>query len=258
MRDVARARSPRHHEGMGVEVLAFLTVFGFTTTAILSGWWWLLARKKSHFLAALQHAHVIESVEHGDVAHPLSFTVVIGAVRTRVAAVVRGEQPLWHIERDVGLPLPGRVVVVERSWRSGAREGRGLPELDDVGLPHELLVLSAHLDAGRVLARVQQALGALLTSSSHAHQCVLESGRAFLELPREGFSLDELLRGLACLDDVVDVVSGRPTCPRPPGPPRALLESHNALAHSSVPVAVPSGVRHDDVNPQRKPSRRPT
>lgn len=188
---------------------------------------------------AARTAWRIDGVKSGDLARPLELVVVdeSGAVYT-CTAVVRGDEPLWHIEaRDLALPVERVCVVVDKQYKAWSREARGLVLVENRALGARLLAL-AEGAAPPVLD--VEALAPILDGPRRPIATVVEPQRVFVEARRtKELVVEDLERAVAITAAVVAVARGETPPPVPAAPP--LLEEHTVQqAPSGSPVLIPA------------------
>jgi hypothetical protein len=231
----------------GLEVLLVLMGAAALSTTTVALWAYLSETQARRFLADVAaHGVNIEGVTQGDVSAPLSLLVQSGHDQSRVAAVVRGSTPLWHLWRAVSLPatlLQHELVVVDSAWREAAKDARGKvvfvePELQ-VGARYDVMAACAADTALLLDDGVRGAVAATLRSEPAATQLTVTSTLLFLELPRDGLSAEGLLCALCRLDALALSLCGEPDHGL-----RRLARAERGhgdtdVAQSGNPVAVP-------------------
>jgi hypothetical protein len=243
-RIVAASTPSPHHGSVGFDLLAFLFTLGVSSSAAVVSWLLLTEREKASFIQALASEGIsfVGDIESGDLARPLAFTLLTGSARVHVAAVMRGEHALWQLERtDVQLPLRGRVIVVDRGWRNGCRDARGMEPLD-CALPPRVLAFADDPEDARAKLLIDDARLDLLSLllGGDVRQCVLGPARMFLEVARSGFDVDEVRAALVRLAALHDVAHGMRIDHAVL--PVAELEPRAQLAPSGAPIGIPAAL----------------
>jgi hypothetical protein len=214
--------------GLEVLLLIWLSTFAFAAPVAV----WAIDREwgERKFLRSARRSSLrVEDVQIGGVDVPLTFMVTSSdGNRTRVSAVLRGDTPLWHLERVGDDPRVEPLVVVEKGWR--APEQADLPVVGTLSMRLEVksndspttraLIDRSGADLFRLLER-------------NARRLVVNKGRAFLEVRRRGLDVREALDALCRLDGLIAVLKGeRYVLPEP--------EGERVAAPDGAPIALPS------------------
>ena len=182
-------------------------------------------RKKRRFVATVAGvlAARVDDVESGDLVRPLSFK--LGSVH--VHAAVRGDVEVWQLEDKDGDAGDGIVAVVYAGWR--APDARALSPIAEI-TPRLHLFADDEAKAHTLLARSRTELAYVLGRGTR--RAIVGGGRAFLEVTRRGYLLDELADALARFDAVRAVVAGR----RPSLPSTAPSSERAVGGPAGVPI----------------------
>jgi hypothetical protein len=177
----------------------------------------------------------VEQVCSGDVREPLTLTLVApdgdADVDTRVSALLRGDQRVWHVERRAAGVAGGAFCLLERGWRPPNGEDRPLV----AELHPRLLLHSDDKACGHALpAHVRDQLVQLLVGRARAFK--VSTDQVFLEVPRHGLSPSEALGAVARLDAVLGIL-GVASAARFPLSDRGA--DHGGHAPDGAPVGVP-------------------
>lgn len=207
----------------GLEILAALfSLFGCAVACVIYTAFVDEHRKRRFLGSVTELLEPVVDVESGDISLPLSFTV--GDVR--VQAALRGDVEVWQLERNDVAITGSAFAVVYRGWR--APDARDLAEVGDLGA--RLLVYAGDDGGGarRLLARARADLSRVL--GRRTRRCLVGKGRAFLEVTRRGFAVDDLRDAIVRLDALLAVLAG--------------LDPHVTATTSSGQAAIagPSGV----------------
>ncbi len=229
--------------GLELVVLAMLALLFTSSLASIGLCAWHAESKKHQFRSALAQVpgYSVGRLVSGDVARPFELDVEVDGRRALVAAVVRGDKALWHVElRGLALPVESRLVVVDKAFRSWCRAARGLAEVP-ASLGARLTCLAE--EPARAPAPDPADLARMLDGPGRPLATIIDRERVFVEAPRgrSELSVPELVRVVARARGVVAVVEGRSPQALPPA--RTLDElpvPHASIeAPSGIPVLVP-------------------
>ncbi|MDP2344583.1 MAG: hypothetical protein Q8O67_26770 [Deltaproteobacteria bacterium] len=224
----------------GLEILVMLAggVVSFVSAIVV--WVFTSERLKAQLVEALGREYHVLAERNGNVDRPIGLTLRGRGCDVDVDAVVRGDNPLWHLK--ITRPQSERdqvFVVVDVDWTEAVREVRGLLFIEQ--LTPRFAIWASDVDAAS--ARLDRLHGredlCFVLLEPAAARCLVHRQAAgvatiFLELPREGLCADDVEAALLRLEDARCVLVGRPV-------DRARSSCRGVgSAASGMPFAVPS------------------
>lgn len=231
---------------MGLELFILAFLVGFFTLGIAApvlawaGWTELRRRKLKSGLLRLGATYV-EDLGGPSADAPVRLSLHVGEQLVRVAAVVRGGEPLWHLTLSVErATVSAPFALVDRRW---ARPLPAARRMRPLGRPaargEDGLELRVKGDDDGFLERhLAEAVASLGGRPGRLLQCVLDNDELTFEVAREGLSEHDLLPWIERMLLFADALGVRGAAP----PPILRLSSGEGRIIGSVsgnPVGLP-------------------